>query len=158
MLPRALDVSAFHTHLVGYNSLPSLVFQCECAKELQFDVGISAWDLRAKKAPIEPEFSAVPNQAWRAWCRSLLLPQAAQISRAPRSFPISLLILLSLLLVLLLPVRIQPLTQTFHLVRFLRVQASPLRDAFHWSVPVVLDQSPFQRGWKIQAPGELILQ
>src|SRR6266513_2125375 len=143
MLPRALDMSAFDTHLGGYNSLPGLEFQWECAK----------------KAPIKPaEFSVVPNQAWRAWRRSLLLHQDAQRSRAPRSFPISLLILLSRLVVLLLSVRIQPLTQTFHLVRFLRVQASPLRDAFHWSVPVVLDQSPFQRGWKIQAPGELILQ
>ena len=90
---------------VGTNSLPGLEFQCEGAKELQFDAGhldeqsgFAPWsgDLGAKNAPIEPpEFTMVPNQAWRAWCRSLLLPQAAQRSRAPRSFPIFLLILLS---------------------------------------------------------------
>src|SRR6266480_17048 len=48
MLPRALDVSAFDTHLGGYNSLPGLEFQCECAKELQFDARISA------RSPVSP--------------------------------------------------------------------------------------------------------
>ncbi len=77
MLPRALDVSAFDTRLDGYNSLSGLELECECAKELQFDAGIWAsfksgfaqWsgNLEARKVPIEPpEFSLVPNQAWRA--------------------------------------------------------------------------------------------
>src|SRR6266851_6802544 len=87
----------------------------------------------SKEAQVEPaEFIVVANLAWS---RALLLPQSARRSLAPLSFPFSLQTLLSRLLDLLQPVRIQPLTPTLHLFRFLRVQASPLRGAFHWSVP-----------------------
>ena len=41
---------------------------------------------------------------------------------------------------------------------FAGFQASPLRDAFRGSVPVVLDQSLFRRESRIRAPEELALQ
>jgi len=67
MLPRALDVSALDTHLGGYNSLPGLEFQCECAKELQFDAGISA------KSPVPPSgaetWGRQSNQQNLVWFR-----------------------------------------------------------------------------------------
>src|SRR6267142_2429116 len=115
--------------------------------------GATTWQQRS--ASRTSRTIVVPNQGWR---RPLQPPQSAQRSLAALSFPFSLQTLLSRLLALLLPVRIQPPIPTFRLFRFLRIQASPLRDAFHWSVLVVLDQSPFRHEWKIRAPGELSLQ
>jgi hypothetical protein len=88
----------------------ALKFDKDKASAVEF-----AWrtrELAAKKLQVEPEeFIVVQNLAC---CQPLLLPQSAQRSLAPRSFPYSLRTLPSRLLDLLLPARIHPLTPTFH--------------------------------------------